>query len=226
MCGRFTRMMPWPELVRLYRLTETWERQRNDAPAHNIAPTDPVPFVTAGENGAQRLREGRWWLVPWWAREMPKQAMFNARIETVDTSGAFKDAFASTRCLIPADGFFEWTKSPADGGKDPWHIFLPGSRPFSFAGLWAHNKKLDVTSCAIVTMPAGEPMRQLHDRQPVILDEGDYDAWLDPETSPADAKAMIQTHNLDGELQFRRVSRAVNNVQNQGAECVEPVSPL
>jgi putative SOS response-associated peptidase YedK len=219
-------MMPWPELVRLYRLTETWERQRNDAPAHNIAPTDPVPFVTAGENGAQRLREGRWWLVPWWAREMPKQAMFNARIETVDTSGAFKDAFASTRCLIPADGFFEWTKSPADGGKDPWHIFLPGSRPFSFAGLWAHNKKLDVTSCAIVTMPAGEPMRQLHDRQPVILDEGDYDAWLDPETSPADAKAMIQTHNLDGELQFRRVSRAVNNVQNQGAECVEPVSPL
>lgn len=71
--------MPWPELVRLYRLTETWEKQRNDAPAYNVAPTDPVPFVTAGENGGQRLREGRWWLVPWWAKEMPKQAMFNAR---------------------------------------------------------------------------------------------------------------------------------------------------
>jgi putative SOS response-associated peptidase YedK len=101
---------------------------------------------------------------------MPKAAMFNARIETSDTSGAFKDAFTSTRCLIPADGFFEWTKAE-DGGKDPWHIFLPGPKPFSFAGLWAHNKKLDVTSCTIITMPAGEPMAKLHDRQPVILDE-------------------------------------------------------
>ena len=112
MCGRFTRMMPWPELVRLYRLTETWEKQRNDAPAYNIAPTDPVPFVTAGENGSQRLREGRWWLVPWWAKEMPKAAMFNARIETVDTTNAFKDAFASTRCLIPADAFSNGPNRP------------------------------------------------------------------------------------------------------------------
>jgi putative SOS response-associated peptidase YedK len=72
-------------------------------------------------------------------QEMPKAAMFNARIETADTSGAFKDASKSTRCLIPADGFYEWTKSPADGGKDPWHIFLPQHQAFSFASLWAHN---------------------------------------------------------------------------------------
>ena len=96
----------------------------------------------------------------------------------------------------------------------------------SFAGLWAHNKKLDVTSCTIVTMPAGEPMRQLHDRQPVILDERAYDAWLDPATPAKDAKALLTDANLDGELQFRRVSRAVNSVRNQGAECVEPVNPL
>ena len=127
MCGRFTRYLPWSEIHRLYRLTRDWEKQRNDAPAYNIAPTDQVPFVTAGENGAHKLREGRWWLVPWWAKEMPKAAMFNARIETADTSGAFKDAFKSKRCLIPADGFYEWTKSPADGGKDPWHIYLPGT---------------------------------------------------------------------------------------------------
>jgi putative SOS response-associated peptidase YedK len=178
-----------------------------------------------GENGGQKLREGRWWLVPWWAKEMPKQAMFNARIETVDTSGSFKDAFASTRCLIPADGFFEWTKSPADGGRDPWHIFLPGPRPFSFAGLWAHNRQLDVTSCTIITMPAGEPMAKLHDRQPVILEEPAYDAWLDPRTPAAEAKSLL-SRNLDGELHFRRVSRAVNSVKNQGSECVEPVNPL
>ncbi len=100
--------------------------------------------------------------------------MFNARSESADTSGAFKDAFASTRCLIPADGFYEWTKSPADGGKDPWHIFLPGHQAFSFAGLWAYNKKLDITSCTIITAAAGEPMRQIHDRQPVILDSAVY----------------------------------------------------
>ena len=76
MCGRFTRYLPWSEIQRLYRLTTDWERQRNDAPRYNIAPTDPVPFVTQGENGAHKLREGRWWLVPWWAKEMPKQAMF------------------------------------------------------------------------------------------------------------------------------------------------------
>src|SRR3954451_9114846 len=94
---------------------------------------------------------------------MPKAAMFNARSETVDTSSAFKDAFKETRCLIPADGFYEWTKSPADGGKDPWHIFLPDRRAFSFAGLWAYNKKLEITSCTIITAAAGEPMRQIHE---------------------------------------------------------------
>jgi putative SOS response-associated peptidase YedK len=224
MCGRFTRYLPWSEIHRLYRLTTDWQKQRNDAPAYNVAPTDPVPFITAGENGSHKLREGRWWLVPWWAKELPKAAMFNARIETADTSGAFKDAFASTRCLIPADGFYEWTKSPADGGKDPWHIFLPGPQPFSFAGLWAYNKKLDITSCTIITMAAGEPMRQIHDRQPVILDPGAYDAWLDP-TTPVDAAKGLLLANLDDELQFNRVSRTVNSVKNQGGECVEPLNP-
>ena len=96
--------------------------------------------------------------------------MSSARSETVETSSGFKDAFKSTRCLIPADGFYEWTKSPADGGKDPWHIFLPRHQAFSFAGLWPYNKTLEVTNCTIITMAAGEPMQQIHDRQPAILD--------------------------------------------------------
>lgn len=98
---------------------------------------------------------------------MPKAAMFNARIETVDTSPAFRDAWRMKRCLVPADGFYEWTKAD-DGGKDPWHIFLPGHVPFSFAGIWAHNEKLDVTSCAIITAPSADPISAIHDRQPVI----------------------------------------------------------
>lgn len=110
---------------------------------------------------------------------MPKQAIFNARIETADTSGAFKDAWRETRCLVPADGFHEWTKNPDDGGRDPWHIHLPDGAGFSFASLWAHNRKLDVTSCTVIA-PAAEPMSRLHDRSPVILDPAVYDAWLDP----------------------------------------------
>ncbi|TIV09477.1 MAG: SOS response-associated peptidase, partial [Mesorhizobium sp.] len=176
MCGRYTRYLSWSEIHRLYRLTTDWERQRNDAPAYNIAPTEDVVFVTAGEDGNHKLREGRWWLVPWWAKEMPKGSMFNARSETADTSGAFKDAFKSKRCLIPADGFYEWTQSPADKGRDPWYIFLPDHRPFSFAGLWAHNDNLGITSCTILTAPAQEPMVSLHDRQPVILAPEVYDA--------------------------------------------------
>lgn len=111
MCGRFTRYLSWQEIHHLYRLTTDWERGRNDEARYNIAPTETVPFIVAGRNGAHSLKEGRWWLVPWWAKEMPKQAMFNARVETVATSGAFKDAFKSKRCLIPADGFYEfmWT---------------------------------------------------------------------------------------------------------------------
>jgi putative SOS response-associated peptidase YedK len=191
MCGRFTRYLSWSEIVRLYRLTLDWEKQRNDEPQYNIAPTEDVPFVTAGENGSHKLRQGRWWLVPWWAKEMPKGAMFNARSETVDTMPAFRDAFKTKRCLVPADGFYEWTKNPGDGGKDPWHIFLPGPRPFSFAGLWARNDKLDITSCTILTMPAGEPMARLHDRQPVILAPEVYDAWLDPATPAGDLKQGV-----------------------------------
>jgi putative SOS response-associated peptidase YedK len=224
MCGRFTRYHSWREIHRLYRLTLPAETGRNDEPAYNVAPTQTVPFVTAGEDGNHRLREGMWWLVPYWAKEKPKYAMFNARSEDAETKPAFRDAFKVKRCLVPADGFYEWTKGE-DGGKDPWHIHLPGNAPFSFAGLWAYNSALDVTSCTILTMAADEPMRQLHDRQPVILAPAVYDAWLDPATSVEEAKAML-TANLDGALTFYRVGREVNTFKTQGGQCIEPLNPL
>ena len=226
MCGRFTRYLSWSEIHRLYRLTVT-DQGRNTEARYNIAPTEDVLFVTAGDDGNHKLREGRWWLVPWWQKEMPKASMFNARSETVDTSSAFKDAFRSARCLIPADGFYEWTKSPADGGKDPWHIFMPGPAPFSFAGLWAHNKTLGITSCTIITAEAVEPVRQIHDRMPVILDPAVYDVWLDPATSAGEVKGLLG-HNLDGELQFHRVDRAVNSTKDRSdrADMIQPINPL
>lgn len=155
---------------------------------------------------------------------MPKYALFNARSEDAETKPAFRDSFKTKRCLIPADGFYEWTKNPDDGGKDPWHIFMPGQTPFSFAGLWAYNPALDITSCTILTTAAAEPMRQLHDRQPIILDPAVYDAWLDPATSVPDAKALL-THDLDGQLEFYRVSRAVNATRGAG-DRAEMIAPL
>jgi putative SOS response-associated peptidase YedK len=226
MCGRFTQMMPWPELVRLYRLGKVEDIARNTPARYNVAPTQTVPFVHHDANGDQALNEGRWWLVPWWAKEMPKAAMFNARIETVDTSGAFKDAWKSKRCLIPADGFYEWTLDPADPKgktKDPWFIHLPGPAPFSFAGLWARNDKLDVTSCTIITAPAVAPVTQLHDRMPIILDPAHYDAWLSASTPVTDLKGIL-AHHLDGQVQFHRVSRDVNSSKFEGDPgCLNPL---
>lgn len=137
-----------------------------------------------------------------------------ARSEEADVKSSFKDSFKAKRCLVPADGFYEWTKGE-DGGKDPWFIHLPDRKPFSFAGLWAYNKTLDVISCTILTMVADQPMKQLHDRQPVILEPDAYDAWLSTETSTPDAKALLQ-RNLDGELQFHRVSRNINSSKFEG----------
>ncbi|TIQ36273.1 MAG: SOS response-associated peptidase [Mesorhizobium sp.] len=230
MCGRYTRYLPWSEIHRLYHLTAPADVGRNDAPRYNIAPTDEVPFITAADDGNHRVRTGRWWLVPFWAKEMPKATMFNAKIETADTTPAFRDAFKSRRCLIPADGYYEWTKSPADGGKDPWHIFQPGHAPFSFAGLWAYNSNLDVTSCTIITQPSAAPINQIHDRQPLMLDPAYYDAWLDPKTPAADLKDIL-SHDIDGQLQFYRVGRdvnaaAINKQPNDHAGLIEPIKLL
>lgn len=215
MCGRFTLEHEWPAFIDLYDLPWDVERGRNTDVRHNIAPTTQVLMVHNDADGRQMAEEARWWLVPFWAKEMPKAAMFNARIETVDTAPAFREAFKFKRCLIPASAFYEWAPNEADGGKDPWHIHLPGDAPFSFAGIWAHNGKLGVTSCSIVTMPARAPMKTLHDRQPVILAPEAYKEWLDAGTAPARAKALLQ-ENLDDRLEFHRVSRDVNSSKFAG----------
>jgi putative SOS response-associated peptidase YedK len=177
----------------------------------NVAPTQIVPFVRMDDEGNQTVDDGRWWLVPHWAKDMPKAAMFNARIETVDSSPAFRDAFKTRRCLIPADGFYEWTKA-LDGGKDPWLIQMPGGAPYAFAGLWAHNTRMEtpVTSCTIITAPAVSPISQIHDRMPIILAPEVFDAWLDPATPVSDLKGIL-AHHLDGQMQMHRVSRDINS---------------
>ncbi|WP_248305259.1 SOS response-associated peptidase [Devosia sp. 1566] len=229
MCGRFTNEMTWADLHALYKLSDELYpiAPSNMQPRYNIAPTQDVQFVHHDKAGNRELDQGRWWLVPFWAKEVPKATMFNARIETIDTSPAFREPFKKRRCLIPADAYIEWTTNPDDGKKDPWLLYLPEHRGFSFAGLWAHNDNLGVTSCTIITAPAVEHIAHIHGRMPVILEEDAYDAWLSGEAQGDEAKGLLLDNQLDSQLQFHRISRAVNNSRYEGTDVKKPlVNPL
>ena len=124
--------------------------------------------------------------------------------------------------MIPADGYYEWTKNAEDGKKDPWYITLPGGEPFAFAGLWAHNTALGITSCTILTAAADPAIEHLHRRMPIVLCARRYDAWIDRETPVSQAKALLEDNRGAG-LSGRRVGRAVNSSHAQGAELLDPL---
>jgi len=190
MCGRFILQGSWAELHQMFNLIQPEDKARNVGPRYNIAPTQDILLVYS-ETGMPTLKEGRWWLVPHWAKEMPKYAMFNARSEEAEQKPAFRDAFKSSRCLIPADGYIEWTINEDDGKKDPHIIHLPGFEGFAFAGLWAYNAALDITSCTILTAAASTEISHLHHRMPIILKQNSFTTWLDDKISVQDAKALL-----------------------------------
>lgn len=223
MCGRFTNTMTWAEIHALYSIHDKAPPPSNMPPRYNIAPTQSVYFAHRDKTGAMEIDYGRWWLVPFFAKEMPKAAMFNARIETADTSGAYREPFKGKRCLIPADGYFEWTTNAEDGKKDPWLLQLPEARPFSFAGLWAHNDKLGMTSCTIITAPAVEHIANIHERMPIMLDSSAYDTWLDTRIQGADAKRVLLDNQIDDQLVFHRVGREVNSSKYEGTDTKKPI---
>ena len=224
MCGRTTLRATWAELHELYNALTPKDLGRNTPARYNIAPTQSMLFVHLDKDRQQIVSEGRWWLVPHWAKELQsKYPMFNARSEDAHNKPAFRDAYKTKRCLIPADGYYEWTKNANDGKKDPWLIELPESKPFSFAGLWAYNTVLDVTSCAILTAAADPNIAEIHHRMPVILEGSAYDAWLDPDT-PVEYAREALTSNLGGALTYYRVGRQVNKATYDAPDCVEPVA--
>ena len=181
MCGRFTLRTPASVLVRQFALgTELQLPLR-----YNIAPTQQVPVVRAVD-GARQLAMMKWGLIPSWADD-PKigYSLINARSETAATKPSFRAAMKSRRCLIPADGFFEWQRE----GKKKLPIYLRrlDDKPFAFAGLWERWSRgaEPVESCTILTTSANALVRPFHDRMPVILSPNDYNAWLDPKTTDA-----------------------------------------
>lgn len=190
-------------------------------PSWNVAPTDPV-YVVAQRDGQRHLETMRWGLIPHWSTDA-KSIHINARSETVATGATFRDSFSRKRCLIAADGFYEW--EPKELGRTPHWIFRADGYPVGLAGLWAtwRNPADDewVRSCAIVTAPAAGVISSIHDRMPVALSPEVWDRWLDRDVTDAD-EARLLLQPIDQELWMERtVSKLVNSVKNNGPEVQE-----
>ena len=221
MCGRYAFFSPAEAVRRTFALDD----MPTLVPRYNIAPTQPVPAVRVVEGGTRRLSMLHWGLVPRWAKERAiGNRMINARAETLAEKPAYRDAFRRRRCLVLADGWYEW--QAAAGGKQPWFIRMRDARPFAFAGLWERWKdpadESLLESCTIVTTDASESMRRIHDRMPAVLAEQDWDRWLDP--ACADTTRLSQALGpFTGEaLQAWPVSRLVNAPKNDGPKLIEP----
>lgn len=150
-----------------------------------------------------------------------EEADYNARSETMHEKPSFKFSVKSKRCLIPANSYYEWTVGE-DGGKDPHNIHLPDNEPFYFAGLWAHNDHLDLTSCTIITSQAAPEIEHIHNRMPIILAKDAWEPWIDREVETDRARELIKS-NRGSELVSYRVGRAVNKNTAKGAQLIEPV---
>jgi putative SOS response-associated peptidase YedK len=218
MCGRFTlRTIPrdWAEVFAVVRQMEgDW------GPAYNIAPTQQVLCIRDREE--RELFKAKWGLIPSWAKDAKiGSSCINARVETVDTKPAFRSAFKQRRCLVMADGFYEWRKSD----KQPHYISLKSGEQMAFAGLWQAWKSPDgwIDSCTICTTDAHDMMGQLHDRMPVILPRITIDHWLDLKVSDADELKSMLRQFPGEEMQSWAVGRAVGNVRNQGPKLMEPI---
>ncbi len=219
MCGRFAIDVTWSELHDAVRLIPVSAVGRNDPPRYNVAPTQDVGFVTL-QDGETTVMNGRWWLALHSAKEIPQYPMFNARAETAHEKSSFRDAMKTRRCLIPATGYYEWTIGE-DGGKDPHFIHLPDKEPFMFAGLWAHNAHLDITSCTILTAPASPEIGHLHHRMPIILKPDAHQAWVEPDIGVMGARALYN-ENMGHQSVSYRVGREVNSSKRERSELIEP----
>jgi putative SOS response-associated peptidase YedK len=219
MCGRATLTTPGDELAELFRLDEAPELEAR----YNIAPTQPVPLIKSRREGPRRVELVRWGLIPSWTIDpgLGTGAMVNARVESIDTKRAFAEPFKKRRCLVLADGFYEWQRQ--GGAKQAHHIRRVDQKPFAFAGIWDRWIAKDgevVESCAIVTREAVGNVRLLHDRMPVILDAADHDAWIDPESDAESLKAILA--KAPPELSLVPVSAYVNSAVHEGPECLRP----
>jgi putative SOS response-associated peptidase YedK len=223
MCGRFTLRTPPQEVANFFGLDEVPEL----TPRYNIAPTQDVAAVRFDPaSGRRQLSFLHWGLIPAWAAE-PKTSYstINARAETVATKPAYRQAFKKRRCLIVADGFYEWHK--VGSKKQPYRIHMKDDGPFAFAGLWERWQRGEgpaLESCTIIVTSANGVLAPLHDRMPVILDPHDFDEWLDPIFDDVQALEQLLLPFADAPMEAYPVSTRVNNPRSDVPECLAPMT--
>jgi len=220
MCGRFTLTTPTEIVAQLFDIASAPSLR----PRYNIAPTQDVAAVRRGDDG-NTLVLLRWGLVPSWAKDPAiGNRMINARAETVADKPAFRSALRKRRCLIPADGFYEWRKSGS--AKQPYLLRRADDRPFALAGLWErwqHDDSASIESCTILTTTPNDLMRPIHDRMPVILAPDAWGVWLDPATQDPEGLRTLLTPCAEDLLVAEPVSTYVNSPRNDDPRCREPL---
>lgn len=227
MCGRFVSASPPDEIARYFG-AEAPEAALE--PSHNVAPTNQV-YVVLESGGVRTLDTMRWGLVPFWADD-PKigNRLINARSETVATKNAFRHAFRKKRCIIPADGFFEWKAVAGQKAKQPYFIHRPDGEPYAFAGLWetwrgrrddADAEPEVLRTCTILTGAANEAMKPLHDRMPIMLPPDAWATWLDADQQDTDLVGRLLVPAPSELITFHPVSTRVNNPRTKGPDLVD-----
>jgi putative SOS response-associated peptidase YedK len=221
MCGRFTLSLDPADLAAAF---PEFNFPQKLAPRYNIAPTQPV--LALPNDGSRRADFFLWGLIPSWAKDPSiGSRLINARAETLAEKPSFRAAFKYRRCLIFADGFYEWQPLPGQKAKQPYFIRLKSGRPFAFAGLWELWNSPDggqLPSCTIITTTPNELMAGLHNRMPVILRPDDYAQWLDPAPLPTRSLLPLLQPYPAEEMTAHPVSPLVNNPANDRPECTQP----
>lgn len=218
MCGRFTLFQPPEVLAEVFQLAKvpSWEPQYNIAPSQSV-----LTVLTSARIGNQRRSQLlRWGLIPSWAKDPTIGArLINARAETVSEKPSFRSAFRQRRCLVIADGFYEWQRQ--EGKKQPFYFRLQNGEPFAFAGLWERWEAPEgetIESCTILTTTASQLLYPIHDRMPVILNPKDYDLWLDPVQKSEPLQQLLRPYSEV--ITAYPVSTKVNKPTNNGSDCI------
>ena len=221
MCGRYSLTSPVEAMANLFEFSE----RPNLAPRYNVAPTQDVPVVLRQDDGSRALCLMRWGLVPHWAKDIGSAPLINARAETVADKPSFRASFRKRRCLVPADGYYEWqTTAP---GKQPYRIVLKDGGLFAFAGLWDRWTAPDggvVLSCAFLTLAPNPMLAAIHDRMPAILPPEAYAAWLDPAATPDSLKTLLRPFPEE-RLRAYPVAKRVGQVAQDDPTIIEEVAP-
>jgi len=220
MCGRYTLRTPVDTLAERFKIDDT---PSSIAASYNVAPTQGVATVLV-DDGKRKLEMLHWGLIPSWADDPSiGNKMINARAETVAEKRSFRKAFRNHRCLVLADGFYEWQKT--GNGKQPYYIHMEDDSPFAFAGLWESWKNgSEVRSATIITTDANDVVAPIHNRMPVILHPEDYDLWLDPDFDEKEPLTTLLKPYPAEAMEAYPVSRRVNSPSNNEPNVIESVA--